>query len=119
MHDVIWSLVSLMSGGGNTYSCNSISTFEVYVLVWETQKRINININHSYHQRPSLLVVRNWSNDSDSVLTNIAQVSYLLALTVIHEVQFSEGVPVVYCFTMWFRVCHIEPQPYARHEKTE
>ena len=31
--------------------------------VWESQKRISINTNHSYHQRSSLLASLNWSNN--------------------------------------------------------
>ena len=37
----------------------------------ENQKRIKININHSYHQCLSPSVSLNWSKDSDSVLTNL------------------------------------------------
>ena len=52
-----WSLlpssVSLLSGGTvqpeNTYSC----ILKVTGQVWESQKRISINTNHSYHQRSS------------------------------------------------------------------
>ena len=52
-----WSLlpssVSLLSGGTvqpeNTYS----RILKVTSQVWESQKRININTNHSYHQRSS------------------------------------------------------------------
>ena len=48
------SLVSLLSGGTvepeNTYSC----ILQVSGQVWESQKRISININYSYHQRSSL-----------------------------------------------------------------
>ena len=44
------SLVSLLSGGlvqpGNNYSC----ILKVKAKVCESQKRININTNHSYHQ---------------------------------------------------------------------
>ena len=47
------SLVSLLSGGTvqpeNTYS----SILKVTGQVWESQKRIGINTNHSYHQRSS------------------------------------------------------------------
>ena len=35
--------------------------------VWESHKKLSININHSYHQNHLSL---NWSNASDSVLTN-------------------------------------------------
>ena len=52
-----WSLlpssVSLLSGGTvqpeNTYSC----ILKVTGQVWESQKRISINTNHSYHQLSS------------------------------------------------------------------
>ena len=47
------SLVSLLAGGTvqpeNTYS----SILRVAGQVWESQKRISINTNHSYHQRSS------------------------------------------------------------------
>ena len=47
------SLVSFLSGGTvqpeNTYS----RMLKVTVQVWESQRRININTNHSYHPRSS------------------------------------------------------------------
>ena len=39
-------------------------------LRWQNQKGISTNINHSHYQRSSTKVSLNWSNDSDSVLTN-------------------------------------------------
>ena len=42
----------------NTYSC----FLKVAGQIWENQKRINININHIYHQHSSLYVTFNWSN---------------------------------------------------------
>ena len=56
--DASWSLlqssVSLLSGStvkpGNTYSC----ILKVTGQAWESQKRISINTNHSYHKRSSL-----------------------------------------------------------------
>ena len=53
------SLLSLLSGGTvqpeNTYSC----ILNVTGQVWESQKRISINTNYSYHPHSSL----NWSNN--------------------------------------------------------
>ena len=65
------SLVSLLSGGTvqpeNTYSC----ILKVTGQVWESQKRISINTNHSYHQGSSSYVSLNWLTiKPDSVLTN-------------------------------------------------
>ena len=62
-----WSLlpssVSLLSGGTvqpeNTYS----SILKATGQVWESQKRISINTNHSYHQRSSPWASLNWSNN--------------------------------------------------------
>ena len=59
------SLVSLLSGGTvqpeNTYSC----ILKVTDQVWECQKRISINTNHSYHQRSSFYASLNWSNNKN------------------------------------------------------
>ena len=64
------SMVSLLSGGTlqpeNTNSC----ILKVTGQVWESQKRIGIKINLSYHQCSSPWLSLNWSNDSGSVLTN-------------------------------------------------
>ena len=62
-----WSLlpssVSLLSGGTvqpeNTYSC----ILKVTDQVWESQKRISINTNHSYHQRSYPQASLSWSNN--------------------------------------------------------
>ena len=66
------SLVSLLSGGtmqsGNTYFC----ILKVTGQVWESQKMISINNNHSYHHCSFPKVSLNWSNNSKSVLTNSA-----------------------------------------------
>ena len=43
----------------NTYSC----IVKVTCQVWESQKRIRINTNHSYHQRSSPWAGLNWSNN--------------------------------------------------------
>ena len=43
----------------NTYSC----IVKVTGQVWESQKRIRINTNHSYHQRSSPWAGLNWSNN--------------------------------------------------------
>ena len=59
-----WSLlphlVSLLLGATvqpeNTYSCN----LKVVCQVWESQKKISINTNHSYHQRSSPWTSLNW-----------------------------------------------------------
>ena len=65
------SLASLLSSGSvqpeSIYFCILKVTFQV----WESQKRINININHSYQQSSSLWFSHNWSNwSNDSVLSN-------------------------------------------------
>ena len=65
--EVFWlllpSLVSLISGGTvqpeNTYSCK----LKVKGQVWESQKRISININHSYCQHWPSYVSLNWCNE--------------------------------------------------------
>ena len=62
-----WSLlpssVSLLSGSNmqpkNTYSC----ILKVTGPVWESQKRISIKTNHSYHQHSSPSASLNWSNN--------------------------------------------------------
>ena len=62
-----WSLlpssVSLLSGSTvqpeNTYS----HILRVAGQVWESQKRISINTNHSYHQHSSPSASLNWSNN--------------------------------------------------------
>ena len=67
-----WSLppssVSLLSGGTvhpeNTYSC----ILKVTVQVWESQKRISINTNHSYDQHSTCCVSLNYLTKPDSVL---------------------------------------------------
>ena len=51
------SSVSLLSGG------TVQRTLKVTGQVWETQKRISINTNHSYHQRWSPYASLNWSNN--------------------------------------------------------
>ena len=55
--------VSLLSGSTvlpeNTYS----RILKVTGQVWESQKWISINTNHSYHQRSSPLASLNWSNN--------------------------------------------------------
>ena len=60
---LLLNLVSLLWGSTvqpeNTYSC----ILKVTGQVWESQKRISINTNHSYHQRSSLLASLNWSNN--------------------------------------------------------
>ena len=57
------SLVFLLSGSTvqpeNTYFC----TLKVTGQVWESQKRININANHSYHQHSYPEASLNWSNN--------------------------------------------------------
>ena len=63
-----WSLlpssVSLLSGGTvqpeNTYS----RILKVTGQVWESQKMISINTNHSYLQRSSRYASLNWSNNT-------------------------------------------------------
>ena len=63
------SLVLFPSGGTvqpkNTSSC----IFKVTAQIWEIQKRISINTNHSYHHRSPPEVIFNSSND----LTNPAE----------------------------------------------
>ena len=62
-----WSLlpssISLLSGRTvqpeNTYS----RIFKVTGQVWESQKRISINNNHSFHQRSSPYTSLSWSNN--------------------------------------------------------
>ena len=69
-----WSLlpssVSLVSGGRvqpeNAYSC----ILKVTSQVWESQHRISININYSYHHLPKP-VSTDPTRKSDSVLTNL------------------------------------------------
>ena len=57
------SSVSLLSDGTvqpeNTYFC----ILKVTGQVWESQKRININANHSYHQHSYPEASLNWSNN--------------------------------------------------------
>ena len=60
------SLVFLLLGSTmqpeNTYSC----ILKVTGQVWESQKRISISTNHSYHQRSSPIIIissLNWSNN--------------------------------------------------------
>ena len=57
------SSVSLLSGSTeqpeNTYYCILKLTGQV----WESQKGISINTNHSYHHRSSLYASLDWSND--------------------------------------------------------
>ena len=56
------NLVSLLSGGTvqpeDTYSC----ILKVTHQVWENQKWISINTNHSYNQRSSPYPSLNWPN---------------------------------------------------------
>ena len=62
-----WSLLpsslSFLSGvtvqPENTYSC----ILKVTGQVWESQKRISTNTNHSYHQHSSLQASLNWSSN--------------------------------------------------------
>ena len=60
---VLPSSVSLPSDGTvqpeTTYSC----ILKVNGHVWESQKRISMNTNHSYHQHSSPKVSLNWSNN--------------------------------------------------------
>ena len=65
--EACWSLlpssVSVLSGGTvqpeNTCSC----ILKVTGHVWESQKRISINTNHSYHQCSSPLASLDWSSN--------------------------------------------------------
>ena len=102
--EAFWSLypssVSLLSGGTmqpeNTYSC----IIKVTDQVWENQKRISININHSYHQRHLLtLVSTDLTIKSDLVLTT--PIGNMISLTVTAQkmkfslrisIQFSENL---------------------------
>ena len=71
-----WSLfpcsVSLLSGSRvqpeNTYSC----ILKVTGQVWESQKRISINTNHSYHQCSSPWASLNWSNNKATFSFNLS-----------------------------------------------
>ena len=63
-------LVSLLSGSTveteNIYSC----ILKVTGQVWESQRRININTNHSYHQLSSPWASLNWCNNKIRVSFN-------------------------------------------------
>ena len=66
------SLVSLLSDGTvepeNTYSC----ILKLTIKVWQSQERIGINTNHSYHQHSAFpkSVLNDLTIKLDSVLTN-------------------------------------------------